>query len=292
MLVALLTASCGATPVGDAPVVDGPPTDADGTLDGDWQLTGGEGPDGEVPLVDDAGGEVEVTLTIDGTSWSGQVCNTYTTEVTVDGTDLQVSPVTSTEMGCLDDGVTSAESVYLGALPLVGAHELDGDRLVLTGPGVRLVYDRDGTPPIDAAPLNDTLWQLDTLIDGEVASSPVGGAADPDAPADPDKPTDDHPVRAEELPDGTAWLLLQHGGYLGSTGCRDLEGTLTRAGDRLTLHDVASGAADGCDDALAGQDDHLLAVLTHDELTATVDGSVLTLEAGERAVAFRPATEP
>jgi len=85
-------------------------------------------------------------------------------------------------------------------------------------------------PPVPTEALVGTTWMLDTLLDGEVASSVAGDAAT---------------------------LMLQHaGGFIGSTGCRSLSGQYMVVGDDVPC---TTFAADGdCPDELAAQDGHVV----------------------------------
>ncbi len=133
----LLLAGCGGN---GTPTVQQPPT-------GSWVLVEGEGPDGEVPLVEDA----PITLDVeDGELGGTAACNSYGGSVEVDGQQLRIAELIQTEMACPGEGVMDSEAAYLDALRAVDTHHRDGERLELTGEDVRLVFEpREDDAPDD-----------------------------------------------------------------------------------------------------------------------------------------------
>jgi heat shock protein HslJ len=128
---------------------------------GQHRLVEGRGPDGQIPLVTDA----PVTLNIDGEDWGGTAaCNSYGGTVEVTGDELIVREVLQTEMACVDEQVMVSERAYLDAFRQVDRYEQDGDRLVLRGEGVELVFEKL-TPEPEVA-LLDTSWVLASSIEG------------------------------------------------------------------------------------------------------------------------------
>ena len=140
----LLLAGCGGG--------QGSPTAEQQPL-GSWQLIEGEGPDGEVPLVDDA----PVTLQIeDGEAGGTAACNSYGGSVEIGGERLRFQELFQTEMACPGEGVMASEAAYLDALHAVDRHARDGERLVLTGEETRLVFEpREQEPADNATPDHD-----------------------------------------------------------------------------------------------------------------------------------------
>jgi len=213
---------------------------------GDWVLVSGvPHPPGTTAtlLVEDA--------QLRGTSF----CNHYSGGYTLDGDVLAVDGLGGTEMGCAPD-VLAAETAFLTALRSADRMARDGADLVVAGPDGSLRFARQ--EPVPDRELAGTTWTLDTLVDGEVASSVLGFPTL--APAD----------------DGTA---------TGATGCRGFVGTWSVAGDVLTL-DVARDDI-GCPDDLGRQDGHVLAVLDSAP-RFDIDGDRLTLTAPDgRALGWR-----
>jgi heat shock protein HslJ len=128
LVAALVLAGCGG---------DGTPT-AEQALGGAWVLVEGEGPDGEVPLVEDA----PITLDVEDDELGGTAaCNSYGGSIEVDGQQLQIRELFQTEMACEPARIMDSEAAYLRALQTVDAHARDGDRLELTGESTRLVFE-------------------------------------------------------------------------------------------------------------------------------------------------------
>ena len=242
LLAALFLAGCGGTDLGTAP-------DGTADLEGDYTLVEGRGPDGEVPLVEDS----PVTLSIEGEDWGGTAaCNHYGGTVTVAGNDLTVHGVFQTEMACLDDRVMESERRYLDAFRQVERYERDGDRLVLRGEDVELVFAE--VPPEPDAALVGTTWVLTSLIEGTGPDGAVSSVAG--------EPT------LEFGEDGT---------FLGETGCNRFGGDYRHDGDTLVTSEVDASAA-GCPDGMqAAQEEHILAVLADAEVAAVIEGRSLRL---------------
>jgi heat shock protein HslJ len=213
---------------------------------GDWVLVSGVSqPPG-----------VAATLVVEDAQLSGiSFCNHYSGSYAVDGDVLAIDGLGGTDMGC-DPDVLAAETTFLTALGSADRMTRDGADLVVTGPDGSLRFAPQA--PVPDRELAGTAWTLDTLVDGEVASSVLGS------------PT------LELAPDGTV---------TGSTGCRGFVGTWEVAGDVLTL-DVTRDAI-GCPEDLGGQDEQVLAVLDAAPHFA-IDGDRLTLTAhGGRALVYR-----
>jgi len=100
-------------------------TDLPGTS---WQLVDLDGADpveGAVPTM--AFGD-------DGTVSGNASCNTYSGEVTIDGSELSFGPLAMTQMACADAAVSEQETAFLGALESVASYTIDSEgRLVLEG---------------------------------------------------------------------------------------------------------------------------------------------------------------
>ncbi|MEQ8718324.1 MAG: META domain-containing protein [Acidimicrobiales bacterium] len=254
-VLALVAGACGdddvATGGDGSPEVDGG-TDT-GSFEGAWHLTSGV-VDGEpVPLVEGH----RITMTIAGGEVGGvAACNSYGGSVTIDDGSFSLGEVGWTAMGC-EPAVTASEQAYLGGLMRATTVAHDGDAIVLVGDGVELRFDE--LPPVPTADLVDTVWGLDTIIDGETASTVAG-----------------EPATLELRSDGT---------LSGSTGCRTLTGTWLESGDTIVTPELA---ADGdCPDELARQDGHVIEVVG-DGFTAEIDGQRLTLtSAGNIGLSFR-----
>lgn len=107
-------------------------------LQGSWVLASGS--DAEGSFIDATS---PVTLVVEGQDFSGSSpCNTYsgTVRTAGGGIDLGTGGIASTEQACADPDQMALEGRYYDALIGVSRAESTGDELVLTGPGVELVY--------------------------------------------------------------------------------------------------------------------------------------------------------
>ncbi len=125
-------------------------------------------------LVDDT--QVRISFEDDRLSASAG-CNTLSAAYTIDEGSLTLDgQPASTMMGCDDDLMT--QDGWLASFLADGPEaELDGDTLTLTGGDVTMTM-LDETVADPAKPLIGTAWTLDTIIDGDTASS-VPAAVDP-----------------------------------------------------------------------------------------------------------------
>jgi heat shock protein HslJ len=204
--------------------------------DGDWELVAG------VATVDG----YPITMSVNGTEILGRAaCNSYGGTIKVNGSAISVGEMGSTAMGC-EPAVMAAEAAFLTVLGLAESFEYAEDGLVLSSPQGDLVF-REAIPA-PTAELVDTTWVLETLIEGETASS-AGG-------------------------DPAALLLAADGALSGTTGCRTLTGRWLENGGVIVVPELA---ADGeCPDDLWKQDS-LVVTVVGDEFRAAVDGDKLTL---------------
>jgi heat shock protein HslJ len=215
--------------------------------DGDWQLTAG------ITMVDG----YPITMSINGSEVSGRAaCNSYFGTVTVNGSAVSFGEMGQTAMGC-EPAVMAAETAFMTVLGLATSFEYAEDGLVLTSPEGDLVFH--AVVPVPTAELVGTTWLLETLIEGEAASSVAGEPAT---------------------------LLLDADGTLtGSTGCRTLTGRWLENGGVIIVPELS---ADGeCPDELWNQDS-LVVTVVGDEFRAEVDGDKLTLTSmGGDGLAYR-----
>jgi len=239
-LVALLVvAACGGTTGTTAP--SAPPAALE--PDGPWQLVEGTVGGQPLALIEDA----RVTLNVEGSNVSGQAaCNQYFGELAFEAGQVSTAGFGQTEMACAEP-VMALEAAYLSALAKIESAHMDGPVMVLTAPGVELRFERLQPPP--TANIVGTLWQLESLVDGDAVSSVSGPPAT---------------------------LMLQADGSLrGSTGCRTLTGHYMERGDEIWANEF--GADGECPPGAArAQDNHIVGVLG-DGFRAAVDGQQLIL---------------
>lgn len=253
VLVAVPLAACSGGTPSASPTPSAPPAAMD--LNGSWQLEQGTVRGEAIPILDTH----RITLVIEGPTAGGvAACNHYGGSLTVAGDEVGFSALSQTEMACDPPESMEAEQRYLTGLAQVHTGVRDGHSLVLTGVGVELRFKLQ--PPVPEAALVDTEWTLDSLIDGDTASSTVGEA------------------RLELRSDGT---------FTGSTGCRGLTGRYIIYGDSVQVTEMA---ADGdCPPELADQDGRVIGVI-EGPFTVAIEGSTLTItSSGNQGLVFHSA---
>lgn len=250
-LLAFALSACGG---GDVTTRPGGP--AGGGVDGAWTLVSGSGPGGPLVLVDGA----PVTLVVAGGEVSGRsACNSYGGPVTTSG-GFRPGSLAVTEMACADDRVNTLERAYLDALAAVTDADAGADRLVLSGDGVTLTFTRDA--PVVDLPLEGTAWVLDAAYTGDTVSTTVGQGS----------------------------LRLSGGTVHGRGGCREFRGSYSVSGATVTTTGLRFVNDAGLDcTADAGRQDEAVLDLLGRPVTATVDGSRLTLLAGDVGYGFTAA---
>jgi heat shock protein HslJ len=149
------------------------------------------------------------------------------------------------------------EGAYLGALGRVTGGERDGEQLVLRGDDLELRFA--SRPAVTDAELAGTTWQLDTLVDGDAASSTVAGAE--------------------------ATLEVADGQLSGTTGCNRFWGPAEVVDGRLVAGPLSTTRM-ACDGVM-GQEGHALAVLDG-RPTIGIEGDRLTLSLDDgRSLVYR-----
>jgi heat shock protein HslJ len=228
---------------------------ADPFADRTWELAGGSFDGVELTPIESHPATLSV---VDGEAGGIAACNNYGGPFTVEGGEVTVGALFRTEMACLEPGVMELEDVYLAALQQVDAVAVDGEELVLTGPDVELRFVAQ--PEVPDAELYDTVWGLDTLIEGEAAMSTVAGT------------TADLTISAE-------------GEASGSTGCNQLMGELLLVDGRLQTDGL--GTTRMFCDGVMEQEALVLDVLQGGP-TVRIEGDRLTLTLDDgRALVYR-----
>lgn len=244
-----LEGSPGTTVAGDAPEAQ--------LLDGSWVLIAATVDGAPLKLSAD----YRVTMTINGEAIGGRAaCNGYGGAALIDAGAFSLGEISHTEMGCEPD-IMLIESTFLDGLSLVTEATRSRDSLSLSGDGVD--YSFELLPPVPEADLIGSEWALDTILQGETASSTAAGA-------------------------DTATLTLgPDGTFAGSTGCRAISGEYIVVGD--TVQFTSFGAQGDCDPDHASQDSQVISVL-EGGFTARIDGGRLTLtgSGGEGLVYSKP----
>jgi heat shock protein HslJ len=208
------------------------------------------------------GGET-IRLTFDeGRLGASAGCNQMSAGYELDGTRLSwTGEPMSTMMGCSEQ--LMAQDTWLAEL-LVGGVDasLDGAELVLIAAEVTIAL-LDEQEAVPDQPLTGTTWTLDTLIDGETASSVPAGVGAP---------------TLEIGDDGTVQVF---------TGCNRGNGT-AEVGDEGTTVSFGPLATTrmACPEGGSDVEAQVLAVL-EGEVEVDLDGDQLTLTKGDRALGFR-----
>ena len=190
-------------------------------------------------------------------------CNMMGGGYAVTGGRLVVTQLATTEMGC--DGPRHEQDAWLATL--LGSNPrvtLDGSNLILeAGPPTTsiVLLDREVAEP--DLPLVGPTWTVDTLIDGDVASSVPGG----------------RPATLVFAGDGRVQV---------DTGCNAGAGSYTADASAGTIRFSAIGLTKrACQDDVGRLESALLAVLGSDSVTYRIEASRLELRAGTRAVQLR-----
>lgn len=230
-----------------------PPDVGDRDLSGTWLLSEAQSAQGGIELPEPA----RVTLEFqDGQVGGTAACNHYFAEVSIADDHITVEGIGQTEMAC-EEPLMSVESAYLSALGDVTSLDQHGDTLVLSGEGVELTFDREARSPNVA--LTGTTWRLQTLLEGDTASTPAAGST---------------------------LMLHDEGTFAAQTGCRELTGSWSREDGDLQTFDVFHPDIACTDDAIRRQDDHVKEVLLVGAFTAEVDGEQLTLRSDGLGLVF------
>ena len=238
LAVALMLTGCGS--VGTPPIS---PSEDPFDPQGSWELSSGTVNGAEIPIV--AGHPI--TVTIEGSEIGGTAaCNSYGGRLTVTDGRLEIRDLGMTAMGC-EEPVMAAEAAYTAALGAVESIGDEGGELVLSGPNVELRFSALAPPP--TAEVVDTVWVLETLFVGDVASSPLG-----------------EPATLELRSDGT---------FSGSTGCRSFSGEWLERGEQILAPSWGMDDSE-CPADVTQQDGHVVSVIG-DGFVPSVVGDLLTL---------------
>lgn len=217
-----------------------------------WMLTAGTVDGSPLVLID----RHPITFRVeDGEAGGTAACNHYGGRIVIDGNSVSFPDgLFQTEMACLDSGVMELEAAFLAALLRVTGSAVGGSELRLTGNGVDLRFAHVESEP--DAPLVGTTWNLETLLQGESASTVA-------APA--------------------TLHIGEDGKVTGSTGCNTMFGTYETGSGFSPLGTTKIG----CEPAVMAQEQLVLAVLDADSVL-TIEGSLLTITgSGSNALQYR-----
>ena len=152
----------------------------------------------------------------------------------------------------------AAEATYTAALNSVESIGGDGRELVLGGPNVELRFTALAPPP--TAEVVDTVWVLETLFVGDVASSPLG-----------------EPATLELRSDGT---------FIGSTGCRSFSGEWLEQREQILAPSFGMDGTE-CPADLTQQDGHVVSVVGDGFVPTVVEGLLTLTDPGGVGLVYR-----
>jgi heat shock protein HslJ len=204
----LVATGCGVrAPAGSAPAPESDPLSGQTFVGGEVTVEG-------KPHALVADTELSVEFTDDGRLVARAGCNMMQASVdTAEGKLLIQDGLSTTDIGC--DKARHDQDVFIaGVLGAMPTWQLDGSRLEITSDTTTLLLTERSVAKPDF-PLAGTTWTLDTLVDGDVASSTPAGAK---------------PVT----------LVFDGKRVVADTGCNGAGGEYTLTGNRLTVTPGAS----------------------------------------------------
>jgi heat shock protein HslJ len=210
-----------------------------------------------------SGTQIQLDFPEEGKLTARAGCNHLFGEVTYEGDRMKVSGMGGTDMGC--DQPRMDQDQWLTEFLMAGPKfALNGDDLVLTGDQVMVkLTDRKVAQPDRS--LQGTRWVLESLVDGQVASS---------------------------VPEGVeAFLEFEGEKVVGNGGCNGLGGQAVQGPGTVTFSSVFA-TKKSCGVPRDQVEIVVLAVLDG-KVAVTVDGDVLHLKhANGKGLQLRSAGEP
>ncbi len=187
-------------------------------------------------------------------------CNSYGASVIVGSGSIAFGDLFATEAACADPDLMQRESTVLAIIAGASRFVFADAELTISGDEGSITFEMP-LPVVDVV-LDDTLWTLDTLINGEAASS----------------------VLSTTRP--TMTIDTTSGSIRGTTGCNDYFGEI-RVEDTVVAITGLGWTEIGCERPVMRQEAAILEVLQTAE-SLTIEGDTLTLLGAEgRALVFR-----
>jgi heat shock protein HslJ len=181
-------------------------------------------------------------------------CNNFSGSYSLDGDQLKIGPVASTQMACPEPG-SSIETAFHKALSGTLRYAVDGDVMTATNAsGATLRFQRE--PPPQLAGVN---WKVTSFNNDRHAVVGVLG-------------------------ESSITMTFEDGKVAGSAGCNSFHGTYATEGGKLEIGPLATTRR-ACPDPLMTQEREFLAALAS-AVTWSVEGNVLDMHRadGERAI--------
>jgi heat shock protein HslJ len=199
--------------------------------------------------------ERPVTMRLESGRLSGFAgCNNFSGSYAVDGDQLKIGPVASTQMACPEPG-SSVETAFHAALSGTVRYAVDGDAMTATtASGATLRFRRE--PPPQLAGVN---WKVTSFNNNRHAVVGVLG-------------------------ESNITMSFEDGKVAGSAGCNHFHGAYSTEGSKLEIGPLATTRR-ACEAPLMNQEREFLAALSS-AVTWSIDGNVLDMHRadGERAV--------
>jgi heat shock protein HslJ len=213
--------------------------------------------------------DTTITLNFDeeGQLFGSAGCNNYSGSYELDGRSLNIGPLASTRMACLEDGVMEQESAFLEALQAAHSISLIEDRLTITYAGGELHFVPQEES--EALPLEGTEWRLETAVtfhDEVMSALPVPGDID-------------------------ATLRLENGQLGGFNGCNSYGGEYTLENGELRIAgDSLFQTLMACLDDIPNQIESQMMTGLREMESYKISGDQLTIFYPGGELIFRPKT--
>ena len=226
------------------------------SLIGAWKLTAYGAADAPTPAVE--GVEAGLTFNDDGTITGSSGCNGLGGDYTVEGDQITFGEFVSTLMAC-DDPIMAQEEAAHKVMTGTATYKIEGDTLTITKNDMVLVLTKStGSADEPTAPASLTgAWKLTSFGTRDTLSS--------------------------ALSDVEANLTFNEDGTItGTSGCNELGGDYTVAGDQITFNEIVS-TLKLCDTPLMEQEEAMQQVLT-ETATYQIDAITLTITNQDRVL--------
>lgn len=211
-----------------------------------------------------------VTLEFDDKGGIGGTagCNHYFASYETKGSGITIGQAGSTEMYCMTPGVMDQESEYLALLQKAKTFSLEGERLVFSDAGGKIILRFERLVPPRAEPFAGTNWTLESFHAADTVSSVIAGTS------------------ITALFDG-------NGKVTGSAGCNSYFATYALSAKALTIGQPGSTRKYCGEPGVMQQESDYLSRLTQVR-SYTITGERLTLEdaGGKPILSFTKPASP
>ena len=230
LALALLAAACG----GDddpSPSTSGPPTTSSDLAGTSWEANEIYVDGNPIGIV--AGSRVTLEVSADGAVGGTTGCNSYFGEAVITPGGIAIGQMGMTEIGC-GEPLNTQENRVVTILQTADRWAIEGGVLSIGASDGSGGIDFVAPSPVVDALIEGTEWVLDTLIDGDAASTPVRGAE--------------------------ATIRFTAVDFSGNTGCNDFGGEVVLAPPEISVENMA-WTEQGCEGPVMDQEALVLGVL-------------------------------